>query len=326
MERHSEDARASSSGVLGISLEFESMGLQTARAQTSDWLKSVTPLSVRRQLMWTLFRPRMATNEWRTLPDALVIGAQRCGTSSLYKYLGRHPDVAPSYRKEIGYFSVDYHRGEGWYRAHFPLRIQRQLRNDRLFSFEATPDYLVDPRAPERAAKLVPDAKIVVLLRNPVDRALSHYEHNRRLGNESLPLSEAIDRETDRLAGAMREMIRHPEAPLPVAYRRYSYVTRGMYASQIQRWMEHYPRERILVVRSEDFYGQTSEVYQQILSFLGLRAWQPWEFRNYSYIGREKTNGSPKKDRLAEVRASLTERMAPANQMLSDLMGREFGW
>lgn len=298
--------------------------------QVTDRLKAVTSLSLRRQLKGILFRPRMATHAWRTLPDALIIGAQRCGTSSLFRYLGGHPDVMPSFRKEIGYFTVAYHLGQDWYRAHFPLRIERWLRSARsssLVSFEATPDYLLDPRAPERAAKLVPAARIIVLLRDPVERALSHYDHNRRLGLESLSLLDAIEREEERVAEALRSMHREANFPLPVACRRYSYVTRGMYAVQIREWMQHYDANRFLIIRSEDFFHQTGEVFQQILAFLGLRAWQPPAFKNYSYVSHEKPSGtsqSTSERRL--IRWALADRLAPANQMLADLLGRDFGW
>jgi hypothetical protein len=278
--------------------------------------------------MWALFRPRLATQRWRALPDALIIGAQRCGTSSLFKYLGRHPDVTPSYRKEVGYFSVGYHLGPPWYRAHFPLELYRRARvgSPPRLSFEATPDYLLDPRAPERAAQLVPHARIIILLRDPVERALSQYDHNRRLGLESLPVEQALERERERLAGAMQELLRRPEGPLPVDFRRCSYVARGMYAAQIQRWFEHFPRERVLVVRSEDFYSDTGRSFQEITSFLGLREWQPWDFRNYSYIGRSETRPATAQEDRSEVRAALRERFVEPNQELEELLGRTFAW
>lgn len=298
--------------------------------QVTDGLKAVTSLSLRRQLKGILFRPRMATHAWRTLPDALIVGAQRCGTSSLFKYLGGHPDVMPSFRKEIGYFTVAYHLGQDWYRAHFPLRIERRLRSARsssLVSFEATPDYLLDPRAPGRAAKLVPAAKIVVLLRDPVARALSHYDHTRRLGLESLSLFDAIEREEERVSEAFRSIHRDASLPLPVECRRYSYVTRGMYAVQIRQWMQHYEADRFLIIRSEDFFRQTGVVFQQILAFLGLRAWQPTAFKNYSYVSHEKPSDTTQNtEERRMIRWSLAERLAPANQMLADLLGRDFDW
>src|SRR5690606_6491994 len=138
------------------------------------------------------------------LPDFLVIGAMRAGTSSLYKYMGSHPAVIPSLRKEIKYFSSEYNqKNESWYRCHFPtgldIRLLTSMRGTRIQTFEASPDYLLHPRAAARAAKLVPEAKIIVMLRNPVDRAFSHYQHMFRLGLETLPFEEAIVQEPVRL-------------------------------------------------------------------------------------------------------------------------------
>jgi hypothetical protein len=115
----------------------------------------------------------------------LVVGAQRCGTSSLFKYLGAHPECGASIRKEARFFTEYYHEGTDWYRAHFPLSAGRPRRQ---IYFEATPDYLLDPRVPQRAKALLPeDFRIIALLRDPVERAYSHYWHNRRLGSERIP-------------------------------------------------------------------------------------------------------------------------------------------
>src|SRR4051812_20031887 len=115
----------------------------------------------------------------RGLPSVLIIGAQKSGTTSLSSYLVEHPDMLPSLRKEVHYFSFNYERGVNWYRAHFPYT--HHLRRGAL-TLDATPYYLVHPLVAQRAAQLLPHAKLVVLLRNPVDRALSHYQHEVRGG------------------------------------------------------------------------------------------------------------------------------------------------
>ena len=303
----------------------------TARAgsrvgqELADRLTVRLSMRTRRRLARARLDLRRPTATLRLLPDFLVIGAQRCGTSSLYKYLGRHPEVVPSLRKEIEYFTFHYHRGENWYRAHFPLRLRREylrLRGRGLQTFEASPDYLFDPRVPGRAAELIPDARLIALLRNPIDRAFSHYQHAVRLGQEPLAFEEAIEREPERLAGEWDRLLADPAYPAR-DLGRYSYVARGIYVDQLARWMERFPRRRILVVRSEDLYERAPQTFAGILDFLELPEWQPAEFRNYSYAERSRPDGPamPEADR-----SRLEEIFAPHNRRLYELLDTDFAW
>ncbi len=295
------------------------------RHQAADRLKKVVPLRWRRKVSRMRLARRTRSGRFRTLPDVLIIGAQRCGTSSLYKYLGRHPNVAPSLRKEIEYFSIDYHRGEVWYRAHFPLRWRRrlaELRGRPWLTFEATPDYLFDPRAPQRVRELLPHVKLIVVLRDPVARAVSQYHHNVRLGQEKLPLAEALAAEEERLAGAHQEIIDHPDSRA-LELRRYSYVARGRYAEQLERWRRLFPPEQIMVVRSADLFDATGDTFGRILDFLGLPRWAPPGFRNHSYV-------DPSQGRYPEPSPQVTdflgERLAASNHALVELLGDDFRW
>jgi|SRR5690242_3518862 len=120
------------------------------------------------------------------LPHFLIIGAQRCGTTSLFEYLARHPDVAPPSAKELHFFDSEYHKGDAWYRERFP-----SLRNG-FITGEATPYYIFHPHTPTRVRDWNSKVKLIVLLRNPVDRAYSHYHHEVRLGTESLDFETAL--------------------------------------------------------------------------------------------------------------------------------------
>lgn len=288
-----------------------------------DTLNRLATPPRRRRVAHARLRARLPTSQFRVLPDFLVIGAQRCGTSSLYKYLGQHPCVAPPLRKEIDYFSRRYGNGLAWYRSHFAVRLRtdyaRLARNRNLLSFEATPDYLLHPLAPTRAAELLPSARIIVLLRDPVERAHSHYQHMVRLGFESLSFTDAIEREPVRLGGELERIL---EEPLYDSrnLRLFSYVTRGMYAEQIERWMAHFPPEQILVLRSERLYGEPVTTYHGALDFLGLPRWQPAVFRNYSYRAAPPLGRS---DTPEEARRLLTEHFEPANERLRTLLGWE---
>ena len=269
---------------------------------------------------------RRRTDPRRPLPDFLVIGAQRSGTSSLYKYLEQHPCVLSSLRKETEYLSARWSRGEAWYRAHFPSRARRwaeaRRRGFDVLAFEASPNYLFHPLAPERAAVLVPDAKLVVLLRNPVDRAFSHHQHEVRAGRETLPFVEALEQEADRLAGEEERMRAEPGyRSLP--WERHSYQARGRYAEQLERWLAAFPSAQLLVLRSEDLYSDPAATYAELLSFLGLPDWQPPAFRNHSYSGAAP---EPAEDFPPSVRRRLEDAFAVPNRRLSSLLGRDFGW
>lgn len=289
-----------------------------------DKLKPVTPKSVRRSVLSARMRVRLSTPA-RVLPDFLVLGAQRCGTSSLYKYLGRHPCIAPSLRKEVGYFTSSYGEDVGWYRAHFPLEARAKLMakaGQQLLSFEATPDYLLHPLAPARVEQLLPDARFVVLLRDPVERAFSHYLHMRRLGFEARTFDQAIEEEPMTVATDLAQI--HLDAGHdPKQFHRFSYAARSRYVEQLERWMSAFPSERFLVLDSSELYSDPRGTYQEILRFLGLPAWSPREFSNHSYVG-SPAPAAPSMD--PELRRQLSERFAEANQGLAELVGRDFSW
>jgi len=295
------------------------------RQEFADRAKAMAPDEMRRALVTARLRSRRKTAHWRELPDVLIIGGQRCGTSSLYKWLSRHPNVSPSLRKETEYFSIGHAKGEDWYRAHFPLRLRRRaadVMGRALVTFEATPDYLFDPRAPKRARALVPEARLIALLRDPADRAVSQYHLNVRLGDESLDLDGALRAEDERLRDEWTRVAEHPDYRA-TSLRRFSYVARGRYVEQLQRWLDVYPRRQLLVLRSEDLYASPAEVYHRILGFLDLPAWEPPEFRNYSFMG---PFGGTYPDPPNTVRRFLADAFAEPNRRLVDLLGEEFQW
>ena len=298
------------------------MGMQ----QLVDRIKPLVSGSARRRIVRARLGLRGLTGRFRSLPDFMIIGGMRCGTSSLYKYLAYHPAVAPPLRKEIHYLTVDYARGERWYRSHFPTnarkRVSRLVRARPLQTFEATPDYLFHPYAAERAARLVPEARLIAVLRDPVARAISHYVHNVGWGKESLPIGEALLREEDRISEDL-ERLRADPLDFCFDYRLYSYVARGIYVDQLRVWERYYPRDRLLVLNSEDLYRRPAETYREIVEFLELPSWQPNRFPNFDQRwGGDK----PEVEVPDEVRDWLGERFAPHNRRLYDWLGRDLGW
>nr|MDT0658478.1 sulfotransferase [Micromonospora sp. DSM 115978] len=247
------------------------------------------------------------------LPDFLIIGGQRCGTTSLHHYLAAHPAVRPATGKELQFFSLHHGRGERWYRAHFPASSPGAL------SFEASPYYLFHPRVPARVAATLPAGRFIALLRDPVERAYSHYLHTRSYGAEPLPFVEAVAAEEGRLATALRD---GPDTPAAHAtLRNHSYLARGRYAEQLDRWFAHIDRDRILVLRSEDLYTDPASAYARVLAFLGLAPFTPAAFDRHT----RRTNRAA--GELTEaVRTSLSTYFAPHNQRLATLLGWPDTW
>lgn len=268
-----------------------------------------------------LSRFRVATGALRVLPDFLIIGAQKCGTSSLYRYLIEHPQAAPAARKEVHYFDWEYRRGTNWYRAHFPMAARklvfRSLTGKRMVVGEASPYYLFHPHAPGRVKALLPDVKLIALLRDPVERTLSAYQHQVRRGREPLSFEEALAQEAERLRPEIARLERDEDYN-SVVHRNLAYLARGIYADQISRWFEIFPREQLLVIRSEDFFTDTTATLTQVLEFLGLPHWKPLAYRRF--------NAAQYEDMAPATRQGLIEYFAPHNQRLYDLLGRDFGW
>jgi hypothetical protein len=257
------------------------------------------------------------------MPDFLIIGAQKAGTSSLFNYLHDHPNVSGSRPKEVHYYDANFDKGQSWYRMHFPRaplhRLLGRAEGGGLVTGEATPYYLFHPHVPKRVATDLPNAKLIILLRNPIDRAFSHYQHTlRHPGAETLSFSEAIAREEERTKDEFERVVANEYAssdPL----RQLSYKSRGHYAEQIKRWLEHFDRSQLLVIGSEKFFQDTREEYLKVLRFLGLPERLPENFKKI-HAGGYKESMEPK------ARAYLEEYFEPYNEELYELLDTDFGW
>lgn len=298
-----------------------------------DDVKEILPPPVRRTLRAVHLALRHATGPISALPDFLIIGAQRSGTSSLYEYLAQHPCLIPSAYKEVKYFANYYGRGLLWYRSHFPSLPRKLLHgwlsNSRPMTYEAGPNYLFHPFAASRAAEVVPHAKLIVLLRNPVDRAYSHYRHTVRRGFEKLTFEDAIAREKERLAPEL-EKLRQDPLYEGLDYLRFSYVSRGLYVDQLREWMSHFPRSQFLIEQSETFFEDPNEGYRRMLEFLQLPPAELRDSRNYSHArggGTKEGVLRPRHDGMKpHTRQFLRELFAPHNERLYEFLGRRLSW
>jgi Sulfotransferase domain len=261
---------------------------------------------------------RLATAPVRTLPDFVIIGAQKCGTTFLYQLLVQHPHVKPAFAKEVHYFDLNFRQGDKWYRSHFPLRMSNSRR---YITGESSPYYLFHPHAPRRASAVVPDAKLIVLLRNPVDRAYSHYQHQvKRVKGErreTLTFEEAIEAEERILPGEVSKMLQD-EYYESSSHRTRSYLRRGIYIDQLLAWSSFFERKRMLILKSETFFDDTTNALERMLDFLEIPHWEP---EIYSIPNkREYTDMSPL------TRQRLDEHYKPYNQRLYEYLGVDLGW
>jgi Sulfotransferase domain len=292
---------------------------RTAKHLAPAWAKGAALRAIREY--------GIATERMRGLPDFLIIGGKRCATTTLYWHLVQHPDVAPLFPrakriKGVHFFDWNYHRGVPWYRSHFPSTPYRGMvrlgRGRPPIAGEASSSYLFHPHAPGRARRVVPGTRLIVLMRNPVDRAWSHYRARVRLGQEPLSFEEAIAAEPARVAGERGRAEADP------SYRSYpleqqAYTTLGRYADPLARWIDLFAREQILVVLVEDLAREPSRTYQSVLHFLGLPPWEPPRFRPLNV-------GSGTQEMRHETRIELATRFAPDNARLVELLGIDPGW
>ena len=188
------------------------------------------------------------------LPDFLGLGTQKGGTTTLHRLLGQHPEVYLPACKEVHFFDQNYSSGEAWYREHFQGARADQRCGD------ITPFYLFHPDVPGRIHQHLPKARLIVLLRDPVERAISQVFHAQRLGFEPLPVEEALAAEQGRLATGD-----------PYSFQKHSYLSRSRYLEQLDRYEALFPREQLLILRSEDLFSTPERIWQQLLSFLELK-------------------------------------------------------
>jgi sulfotransferase family protein len=264
------------------------------------------------------------TADRRPPPDFLIIGTKRGGTTSLWHYLVQHPLVFrlfPAWNgKSPHYFEENWHRGESWYRSHFPTRRQRREREQRYggrsVAGEASPLYMFHPLVAGRVREALPDVRLIVLLRDPVERAYSHWKERRTQRTEPLDFAAALAAEPARIAGERDRMLAEP-GYFSHAWDWYTYRTRGRYLEQLEPWLSGLPGQ-LLVLASESLYREPAAVYRTVLDFLGLPPFQPVRF--------EVHNDRPSAPMDPAVREELTDYYRPHNLALAARLGMDFDW
>lgn len=285
--------------------------LATLKDLAPSWMKSSAHDLVREY--------RHATWTKRALPDFIIIGAQKAGTSSLYNYLGQHPQIAPSYTKEVHYFdggispSIDtFAKGTKWYASHFPLR--RNVSIDTKI-FEASPLYLFNPVAAKRMSELLPDVKIIALLRNPTERAISQFFHETRLNREFLSIKAAFETEFSRIQPAIDAKNYKDDDFIC-----HSYQSRGLYKEQLERYSSCFPKEHILLLESESFFSDPRKILKQVFKFVGVD-------EDYRVKDLKPRNVASNRSKVPlEVYENLNAFFSAHNEALYRFIGETYDW
>jgi hypothetical protein len=262
------------------------------------------------------------THQARMLPGFLIVGAQRCGTTSMYRTLSQHPAILKAVlHKGVHYFDTGYDHGLAWYQGHFPLLARaaaaRRVTGDHPLTFESSPYYMFHPLAAPRISRDLPGVKLVVLVRDPVERAYSAHAHELARGFETEPFERALDLEEERLAGQAEKIIADPGYHSH-DHQHHGYRARGRYADQLERLAQLVGRDRVHVVDSGLFFTDPERAYDHVLEFLSLR--------NHGYPVFERHNARPRAPMPESLRTELGDYFAPYDERLTDWLGGPPSW
>ena len=263
---------------------------------------------------------RQGSGRLGPLPQFIVIGAQKSGTTYFYQELAKHPNIAPAFIKEVRYFDINenYRKGLDWYRSFFPSELQSNGRRQESIRItgEASPCYFFHPHAPHWISEAMPDVKLILLLRNPVNRAYSHYHHEVRLGFETLAFEEAIRSEHERLLSEKEKML-VDEQYFSESYMHHAYLDWSRYVEHLPEWLRSFPQEQIQIIRSEDFFQDKHRVFRRVVKFLEL---PQWELK----FGKPTRSRYPKISKT--VKKYLSEYFEPHNRSLYEYLSVDLGW
>jgi hypothetical protein len=259
---------------------------------------------------------RLPTSPIRLNPNFIIIGGQKCGTTSLYNYLTQHPCIYPAIYKEAHFFDNYYSSfklGIHWYKAQFPSIVYqyycKKVKKLEIITGEATPYYIFHPLAPKRVQKLIPNVKLIAILRNPVDRAYSHYYHSVKRGYETLSFEDAIEKEKKRLKDEKFSNYNHQH---------YSYLSRGIYVEQLKNWLALFPKKQLLIVKSEDLFIDPPSIYNKVIEFLELPKHELREYKKFNLGSYHKMDVC--------LRKKLIDYYKPYNEKLYEYVNINFDW
>jgi len=260
------------------------------------------------------------TSGTRVLPDFLVIGVGRSATTTLHHNLSKNPCLFSAAYDEIGFFDENFHLGLNWYRSFFPTKSlkNKTIKNNNFFmSYEVTPSYIRKPWVARRIKEILPNVKLIAILRNPVDRTYSHYNMAVNEGNEKRSFEEVIKYDLKQLENFSDSYSKKSDDYFKNVVEN-SFVARGFYLEQLDIWFKLFPKKQILIIKSEDLANRTTEVVKDIFNFLMLPEYNIKNVSKHRVSDYSKMNSSTRK--------TLVEFFKPYNKKLYEFLDRDFGW
>jgi len=258
------------------------------------------------------------TGSIRVLPDFLVIGAKRCGTTSLFYHLPEHPCISKSPHDNMGFFNDNFHLGVNWYKSFFPTiftrnKIKSEFGN--FLAFDVTTTYMEEESTANNVYQIKPNMKIIVILRNPVDRAYSQYHLNLREKAEKRSFEDAMEENMNELNKESHERY---EIKPKFSVEENNYLKKSLYAQQLRHWLNIFPMESMLILSTEEFESKQQVIYNKIFEFLNI---SQFEVKN-----TEKMEKGSYPQMKSETRSLLLDYFRSHNNELFKLINKKFDW
>ena len=257
------------------------------------------------------------TSPLRVLPDFFVIGPGRTGTTSLFHYLDQHPSLSKSAYDELGFFDVNFHLGFHWYRSLFPsilTKFRIKLKTNFFMTYDVTPSYVRRPWIARRIKKLFPNSKLIIILRNPIDKTYSHYYLSTTSG-ETRNFEEVIKKDMDDIS---KWNVNSKDDNYFATKVEKSILARGFYVEQLLSWFELFPKNQILIISSDELALNTKNTMNEIFKFLNLP--------EYEIPNTDKVNVSKYSKMNPDTRKLLMNFFKPYNEQLFKFLDRKFDW
>ena len=272
-----------------------------------------------KKIYWNLIKRNTAgiTGPFRVLPDFIIIGSMKCGTTSLYYDICEHPCASAAARDEIGFFDSNFHLGLNWYRSMFPTKGQIEdikHKEGVAITGEDTPFYFWNPIAAKRIQKLLPNIKLIIILRNPIDRAYSEYQDLVSRESNSPSFETFIENEIN----TRKKGIIITEENFEIFNQNDSYLLKGIYIDQLKIWAGLFPKEQIFTLSTESLNSEPTASMESVFQYLNL---PDYKIKNIQHQKQKKYTPMD-----SQTRKLLIEFFKPHNERLFKFIGKKFDW
>ncbi len=265
----------------------------------------------------------------RTFPDAIIIGNNKSASNTVFYNLIEHPQIKAASRRENRFFDANYWRGVHWYRTYFPTKFEKfffkRKTKSNMLILDSSPTCYINPHAPQRIKKLLPNTKLIILFRNPIDYAYSLYHHRLRNGNEKNSFEEVIEQDQERFEETTQKWLNDEVREHTWKNLRLSYISDGIYFNNTKRWFDVFPRKNIHCIDVNDLAKNPIETLNNICKFLNLPYYHFKDFESKN-IAKNHPKKGPYPPMNSNTRKKLIEFYIPYNRNLENLLGKKFDW